>query len=67
MSKVVESLARDVLQRLKTPEFHSAFVEPLLAYIVDLLYPYIAGLVALLVLILIGVVGNLGFLVYIVH
>jgi hypothetical protein len=66
MSKVVESLLKDVLQRVKSPDFQSGFVEPLLAYILDMLYPYIAGLVTLLVLIFIGVVGNLGVLVYIV-
>ena len=66
MSKVVESLLKDAVQRVKSPEFQSGVVEPLLAHILDMLYPYIAGLVTLLVLIFIGVVGNLGFLVYIV-
>lgn len=66
MRKVVESLLKDAVQQVKTPEFHSTYVEPLLAYILEKLYPYIAGLVTLLVLIFIGVVGNLGFLVYIV-
>lgn len=66
MRKVVESLLKDAVQQVKSPEFHSSVVQPLLTYILDMLYPYIAGLVALLVLIFIGVVGNLGFLMYIV-
>lgn len=66
MRKVVESLLKDAVEKVKTPEFHSAVVQPLLTYILDMLYPYIAGLVALLVLICIGVIGNFGFLVYLV-
>jgi hypothetical protein len=66
MSKVVESLLKDATERVKSPEFQTNVVEPLLSYILDMLFPYIAGVVTLLVLIFIGVVGNLGFLVYIV-
>lgn len=64
MSKVVESLLKDAVQKVKSPEFQSSVVEPLFAYILDMLYPYLFALVALLVLIFVGVVGNLGFLVY---
>lgn len=64
MSKVVESLLKDAVQKVKSPEFQSSVVEPLFAYILDMLYPYLFALVGLLVLIFVGVVGNLGFLVY---
>lgn len=64
MSKVVESLLKDAVQKVKSPEFQSSVVEPLFAYILDMLYPYLFALVGLLVLIFVGVVGNLGFLIY---
>lgn len=64
MSKVVESLLKDAVQQVKSPGFQSSVVEPLFAYILDMLYPYLFALVGLLVLIFVGVVCNLGFLVY---
>lgn len=64
MSKVVESLLKDAVQQVKSPGFQSSVVEPLFAYILDMLYPYLFALVGLLVLIFVGVVGNLGFLIY---
>lgn len=64
MSKVVESLLKDAVQKVKSAEFQSSVVEPLFAYILNMLYPYLVAVVGLLVLIFVGVVGNLGFLVY---
>lgn len=63
MSKVVESLLKDAVERVKSPEF-SSLVAPLFDSILNMLYPYLAVLVGLLTLIFVGVVGNLGFLVY---
>lgn len=65
MSKVVESLIRDAIEKVKTPEFHSKVVTPLLEYILEMLAPYLIALVGLWVLTLLGVFAILGFLVYI--
>jgi hypothetical protein len=65
MSKVVESLVRDAVEKVKTPEFHSAVVAPLFAYILDMLYPYLIVFAGILVVIVVGVIANFGFLVYI--
>lgn len=60
MSKVVESLLRDAIQKVKTPEVQRAFqenvIEPILSQILEFLYPYIVGVVGLWVLIFVGVV-----------
>jgi hypothetical protein len=61
----VESLLTDAIEKVKTPEFHSAVVAPLLAYILDLLSPYLVAVVGLWILTFLGVIGILGFLVYI--
>lgn len=66
MSKVVESLLKDAVEKVKTPEFHSRVVEPLLGYILEMLAPYLLALVGLWVLTLLGVFAILGFLLYIV-
>ena len=63
MSKVVESFLKDAVERVKSPEF-SLLLAPLFDSILNMLYPYLVVLVGLLALIFIGVVGNLGFLVY---
>ena len=63
MSKVVESFLKDAVERVKSPEF-SSLLAPLFDSILNMLYPYLVVLVGLLALIFIGVVGNLGFLVY---
>lgn len=65
MSKVVESLLKDAMEKVKTPEFHSAVVTPLLEYILEMLAPYLIALVGLWVFTLLGVLAILGFLVYI--
>ncbi len=67
MSKVVESLLNDTIQRVKTPEFHSAVISPLLTYILDMLSPYLFAIVGLWVLTFLGVVSILVFLVYLVR
>ena len=60
MSKVVESLLRDAMEKVKTPEVQRAFqenvIEPILSQILEFLYPYIVGVVGLWVLIFVGVV-----------
>ena len=66
MSKVLESLLKDMIEKLKSPEVHSAIVAPLLAYIMDMLYPYFMVIVALWVLIFVGVCSILVFLMYLV-
>ena len=65
MSKVVESLVKDAIDKVKTPEFQSAVVIPLFSYILDMMYPYLIILGSVLVLIVVGILANLGFLVYI--
>lgn len=65
MSKVVESLVKDAVEKVKTPEFHSKVVAPLLAYLWDMVSPYFYMFVGLLVLMVVGILANLGFLVYI--
>ena len=60
MSKVVESLLRDAMEKVKTPEVQRAFqenvVEPILAQILEVLYPYIAGIVGLWLFICLGII-----------
>jgi hypothetical protein len=65
MSKVVESLLKDAVEKVKTPEFHSKVVAPLLDSIVEMLAPYLIAVVGLWVLTFLGVVATLGFLVYV--
>jgi len=67
MSKVVESLLKDAVAKVKTPEFHSSVVVPLLEYIFDMLSPYLFAIVGLWVLTFVGVIATLGFLIYIVR
>ena len=66
MSKVVESLLKDTIEQVKTPQFNSAVVEPLFTYILDLLFPYLIAIVGLWLLTFLGVAAILVFLVYIV-
>jgi hypothetical protein len=60
MSKVVESLLRDAIQKVKTPEVQRAFqenvVEPILSQILAFLYPYIAAIVGLWAFMCLGIV-----------
>jgi hypothetical protein len=60
MSKVVESLLRDAMEKVKTPEVQRAFqenvVEPILAQVLTFLYPYIAGILGLWLFMCIGIV-----------
>jgi hypothetical protein len=65
MSKLVESLLKDAVEKVKTPQFHSGVVAPLLEYILEMLAPYLIAIVGLWVLTLVGVIAILGFLVYI--
>lgn len=65
MSKLVDSLLKDAVEKLKTPEFQSAVVAPLLESILHMLAPYLLAIVGLWVLTFLGVVGILGFLLYI--
>ena len=66
MIKVVESLLKDLIEKLKSPEVQSAFVTPLFDAILEMLYPYLIAIVALWVLILVGVAAILVFLMYLV-
>ena len=66
MSKVVESLLKDAIEKVKSPEVHSAIIEPLLSYILDMLYPYLIAIVGLWVAMLLGIIAIFVFLVYIV-
>ena len=63
MSKVVESLLKDAIEKLKSPEVQSTLITPLLDSILEMLYPYIFAIVGLWVLILLGVTAILVFLV----
>ena len=63
MSKVVESLVKDAIERVKTPEFHSAVVAPLLSYILDMLSPYLFAIVGLWGLMFLGIVAILVILI----
>ncbi len=65
MSKVVESLLKDAVEKVKTPEFHSKVVVPLLESILEMLAPYLVAVVGLWVLTFLGVLAILGFLVYV--
>jgi len=65
MSKVIDSLVKDAIDKVKTPEFQSAVAGPLLAYILDMLYPYLIVFAGILSIMLVGILANLGFLVYI--
>lgn len=60
MSKVMESLVREAMEKVKTPEVQRAFqdnvVEPILTQILQVLYPYIAAVVGLWVLMFLGIV-----------
>jgi len=59
MSKVMESLVRDAMEKVKTPEVQRAFqenvIQPILAQILQVLYPYIAAVVGLWVLMCLGI------------
>jgi hypothetical protein len=56
----MESLVRDAMEKVKTPEVQRAFqdnvVEPILTQILQVLYPYIAAVVGLWVLMFLGIV-----------
>jgi hypothetical protein len=65
MSKLVDSLLKDAMEKVKTPQFHSTVVAPLLESILEMLAPYLLAVVGLWVLTFLGVVAILGFLVYI--
>lgn len=65
MSKVVESLLKDAMAKVKTPAFYSSVVAPLLDTILEALAPYLLAVVGLWVLTFLGVLAILGFLVYI--
>lgn len=60
MSKVLDSLLKDALEKVRTPEVQRAFqesvIEPILSQILTFLYPYIVGVLGLWVLIFLGVV-----------
>jgi hypothetical protein len=60
MSKVAESIFNDAIERVKTPEvqaaLHSNLIGPFFAYILDILYPYLIGVVGLWVAILLGII-----------
>lgn len=56
MSKVVESIFKDAMDKVKTPEFHASFIAPLFAYILDFFFPYIVAIVGLWVAMLLGIV-----------
>lgn len=57
---------KDAVDKVKTPEFHSAIVAPLLAYLWELVSPYIYALAGLLIFLVVGVLANFGFLIYVV-
>lgn len=66
MSKVVESLLKDAVAKVKTPEFHSAVVAPLFDSLLEMLSPYLYAIVGLWGLMFLGIVAILGILVYLV-
>lgn len=51
MSKVLESLWEDVLARIKTPEakaiLHDRVLRPIIASVMELVYPYLLGVMLL--------------------
>jgi hypothetical protein len=65
MSKVVESLLKDAVEKVKTPEFYSVVMAPLVESLLDMLAPYLIAIVGLWILTFVGVVAILGFLIYI--
>jgi hypothetical protein len=67
MSKLVDSLLKDAVKKVKTPEFHSAVIAPLFDSLLEMLAPYLVALVGMWVLTFLGVVAILGFLIYIVR
>jgi len=54
MSKVLHSLWEDVLARIKTPEakalLHDQILKPIIASVMDLIYPYLLGVMLLWVI-----------------
>lgn len=47
MSKVLESLMSDAMNRVKTPEVQAALYTSILSPIFELLYPYLLALIGL--------------------
>jgi hypothetical protein len=51
MSKVLQSLWEDVLTRIKTPEaravLHDQILKPIIASVMELIYPYLLGIMLL--------------------
>lgn len=51
MSKVLEALLSDAINRLKTPEVQDALqtrvISPILGYVLDALYPYLIAVIGL--------------------
>ena len=51
MSKVLQSLWEDVLARIKTPEakatLHDEILKPIIASVMELIYPYLLGVMLL--------------------
>ena len=60
MSKLIESLLNDMLERVKTPEvqlaFHSNVVAPLFNYLFDFLFPYLVAILGLWAIMFMGIV-----------
>jgi hypothetical protein len=60
MTKLIESLMKDMLERVKTPEvqlaFHSNVVSPLFNYLFDFLFPYLVAILALWLIMFMGIV-----------
>ncbi len=63
MSKVIESILKDAMDNVKTPEFHSSFIAPVFAYILDFFFPYIVAIVGLWVAMFLGIVFILVILI----
>ena len=51
MSKVLESIVSDAINRVKTPEVQDALqtriISPILGYVLDALYPYLIAILGL--------------------
>jgi hypothetical protein len=60
MSKLLESLVSDAMDRMKSPEvrdaLHSNLLAPIMAHVLEVLYPYLIAIVGVWAAILLGIV-----------
>ena len=59
MSKLLESLVTDAMDRLKTPEvreaLHSNILAPIMAHVLEALYPYLIAIVGIWAVMFLGI------------